>query len=195
MMNPTKWLAAVFASALGAQSWAQDLSIIEQINRTSVPKVHLEKLVTILEKYQSECDRLYTSDLYIDYEEPAPKIQVDPQAIYRVKIHSSGSEATVFQANLFCGNFGNAWRATGSTRTFLLVGDTVYENWLAGPPQTLKIDGEFVLVLPLTSDQCSFVDESVLVDANDECYAALIWEPTAEDFYGYGTPLMLNHEI
>ena len=61
--------------------------------------------------------------------------------------------------------------------------------------KTLKIDGEFVLVLPLTSDQCSFVDESVLVDANDECYAALIWEPTAEDFYGYGTPLMLNHEI
>lgn len=195
MMNPTKWIAVVLASALGTQSWTQELSIIEQINRTSAPKVHVEKLVAILEKYQSECERLYASDLYVEHMEPAPNIKVDPQAIYRIKIHSNGSEATVFQANLFCGDFGNAWRATGSTRTFLLVGDTVYENWLSGSPQTLKIDGQFILVLPLSSDQCSFVDESVLVDVNDECHAALIWEPTAEDFYGYGSPLVLKHEI
>lgn len=194
-MNPTKWIAIGFASALCAESWAQDLSIIEQINRTSVPEVHLEKLFTILDKYQSECERLYTSDLYIEYEEPTPKITIDPQAIYRLKIHANGSEATVFQANLACGNFGNAWRATGSIRTFLFVGETVYENWLSGAPQTMKIDGQFILLLPLTQDQCFFLDESVLVDVDDECYAALIWEPTAEDFYGYGTPLVLKREI
>ena len=195
MMDLSRVIAIVLTAVLGTSTWAQDNNLLDQINRTAVPNVHVEKLITILEQYQSECERLHTSDLYIEYKEPAPQIQIDPQSVYRIKIHSNGSEATVFQANPVCGNFGNAWRAIGSIRTFILVEDTVYENWLSGPPQTFRIEGQIIVVLPLTQDQCSFLDESVLVDVGDECYAALIWEPAAEDFYGYGTPLVLKHEI
>lgn len=174
---------------------AMPIEILEQISNSSIPEEHTVLLAQILDDYHTECERLHLSKMYSEHQPEDPILHLDAQSIYRIEIHQNGTEATVFQANPACGYLGNIWRATGSVRTFLLVGGVVYENWLSGPPQTLRIDGQIILVLPLTPDQCFFLDESVLVDLNDECYAALIWEPTGEDFYGYGTPLMLNHEI
>lgn len=169
--------------------------IIEQVSRSPIPVEHSILLAQILADYQAECERLHLSKMYNEYQSEHAPLQIDPQSIYRIKIHENGTEATVFQANPSCGNFGNLWRATGSIRTFVLVQETVFENWLSGPPETIRVDGQIILVLPLTQDQCSFLDESVLVDVDEECYGALIWEPTVEDFYGYGAPLLLHHEI
>ena len=196
MKHSLPTMSTIFALALGTNSlFAQDADIIDQISRSAVPKTHLGTLLKIINEYQVECERFHTSEIYSEYIEPIPVLQIDPQSIYRIKVHQNGLEATVFQANPKCGKFGNIWRATGSIRTFVLVNDSIFENWLSGPPETLNIDGQIVLILPLDQEQCSYLDENVIVDVADDCFGALIWEPAAGDFYGYGTPLFLNLEI
>ena len=175
--------------------WSQDNDIWEQISRTAVPTHHLHTLADIISDYESECERFQQSSMYASNHEPSSGLHIDPQAIYRVKIHDSGLEATVFQANPVCGDFGNIWRATGSIRTFILVNDAVFVNWLSGPPDTVRIDEHIVLVLPLDPEQCAYLDESIIVDVDNVCYGALIWEPIAGDFYGYGASSLLNLEI
>ena len=174
---------------------AMPVGILEQISNGSIPQEHTTLLAQILADYEAECERLHLSKMYIDYQNEYPILRLDPQSIYRIKIHHNGTEATVFQANPSCGYLGNIWRATGSIRTFVLVEDMVFENWLSGPPETFRIEDQIILMLSLTQEQCSYLEESVLVDLDDDCYGALIWEPVAGTFYGHGKPLLLNQEI
>ena len=192
MVYVIKLFLVTFGMFYGQLIVAANGSILDQLSKVPMPENHVSLLAEILSEYQQECDRISLSNLYFSEVDTVAELYINPRSIYRMKIHKSGLEATIFYASLDCGRLGDVWGATGAIKVFVLVNDLVFENWLSAPPETVILEGkEVVLILPLLRDDCNVLDTQSIIETSDGCYGAIIWNEDIESFFGHGYPLRL----
>lgn len=192
MVYVIKFFLVTFGMLYGQLIVAANGSILDQLSKVPMPENHVSLLAEILSEYQQECDRISLSNLYFSEVDTVAELYINPRSIYRMKIHKSGLEATIFYASLDCGRLGDVWGATGAIKAFVLVDDLVFENWLSAPPETVILDDkEVVLILPLLRDDCNNLDNQSIIETSDGCYGAVIWNEEIESFFGHGYPLRL----
>ena len=162
MVYVIKFFLVTFGMLYGQLIVAANSSILDQLSKVPMPENHVSLLAEILSEYQQECDRISLSNLYFSEVDTVAELYINPRSIYRMKIHKSGLEATIFYASLDCGCLGDVSGATGAIKAFVLVDDLVFENWLSAPPETVILeDKEVVLILPLLRDDCNNLDNQV----------------------------------
>ena len=192
MINVIKLILVSFCILNCRPLLATDSGILDQLSKVPIPELHFTLLDEIIAEYKQECDRVSLSNLYFSKVDVVAELYINPRSIYRVKIHKSGLEATIFYASMDCGRLGDIWGATGAIKAFILVNDLVFENWLSAPPETVVLeDKEIVLILPLLRDDCNVLDTQSIIETSDGCYGAVIWNEEIESFFGHGYPLSL----
>ena len=165
------WIVTVPLAA-----YARDDDFITQLDDLVLPAAHKLYIRQFLFERESQC-----LGHGIDF-----KLEIDPDAIYRLLISDDGSEATIFHVVLNCDGAGNLWNSTSGTRTFILVADKIFESWLMAPPKRLIVDEKLSILLSLDSSQCGFLSDKLSFSAVETCYSILRWIPEAESFQGVG---------
>ena len=161
--------------------------------------VHAETPVErIIAAYSAECDALYAEspDLANDPDpEVAKEFTVDPSLIYELPITPEGLTTTVVYTGFSCGWFGRTWCGTAGCRSYLVIGEKVFEwNTVSYPPESVGNGSSTLLVAPIKGFSCQ--------DSNgvggygvDPCFSAAVWDEADQTFMTNEGTIRLREDL
>ena len=156
--------------------------VISGFAETAHAETAVDRVIAV---YSAECDALYAEspDLANDPDpDVAKEFTVDPSLIYELPITPEGLTTTVVYTGFSCGWFGRTWCGTAGCRSYLVVGEKVFEwNTVSYPPESVGNGSSTLLVAPIKGFSCQ--------DSNgvggygfEPCFRAVVWDEADQTF-------------
>ena len=145
-----------------------------------------QEIDLVLDYYQGKCDEIAERTSETDSFGINRNLVTQYSNFTEITV-DYGKPATLVYAAFGCGDFGYPWASAGGNNYYLIVDNDIFQGW-GGKPYSIKFDGLFHIILPMSEASCETSD-SMLYPSKNTCNGIANWDRVSQAFTSIGNLL------